>query len=67
MYISTDKTNWTALSVPNWPDGSSWDYVSSGAISLSAYNGKTIYVAFKYTSTSSAAATWEIKNFLIAK
>ena len=67
VYISTDKTNWTALSVPNWPDGSSWDYISSGAISLSAYNGKTIYVAFTYTSTPSAAATREIKNFLIAK
>ncbi len=63
LAVSTDKTNWTSLTVPTWPDGSSWTYVSSGDISLAAYQGQTIYLAFHYTSTASGAATWEIKNF----
>ena len=46
------------------PDGGSWTFVSS-TVSLSAYNGKTIKIGFKYTSTSSVAGTWEVKNFKV--
>lgn len=34
-------------------------------INLDEFNGKTIQVGFKYTSTSTAAGTWEIKTFKI--
>lgn len=37
-------------------------FVNSGAIDFTAYAGKNVNVAFKYTSTTSAAATWEIDN-----
>lgn len=56
---------WTKLSVANWPAGTDWNFVASGDISLDAYVGKKVQIAFVYTSTNSSAATWEIKNVLV--
>jgi hypothetical protein len=67
LHISTDKSNWTNMTIPNYPDGNSWTFISSGNIDLAKYKGKTVYFAFKYTSSESEAATWEIKNFVVAK
>ena len=50
------------LPIPNYSNGSSWTFVSSGDIDLSAYAGKTIQLWFRYTSDENFAATWEIKN-----
>ena len=55
---------WTELTIPTLPDGSSWTPVSSGNIDLSAANGANVHIAFKYVSTTSSAATWEITNIL---
>jgi len=41
------------------------DWVSSGNVDLSAFSGKNVRIAFKYTSTATAAATWEIDDFKI--
>lgn len=51
-----------ALTVGTWPSGNSWDFVTSGEIDLSAFAGKSIQICFQYTSTSSIASTWEIKD-----
>ena len=61
-----DASQWTKLEIPSsmWPDGSSWDFITAKA-SLKALAGKKIYIAFRYTSTDTAAATWEVKNFVI--
>ncbi len=58
---STSGT-WTELSGFNRPPGNSWTFFDSGDISLSNYEGETIFIAFKYLSTSAAAATWEISR-----
>jgi hypothetical protein len=55
--------SWTQLTTPAFKNASSWDLVSSGEISLTAYVGKKIKVAFKYVSTDAKAGTWEVKNF----
>ena len=63
--VSDEPTNgptWIPLEV-NWPAGTSFTFISSGDILLSQYAGKTIQVGFKYTSTSRAAATWELQKF----
>ncbi|MDE5787520.1 MAG: choice-of-anchor J domain-containing protein [Bacteroidaceae bacterium] len=69
--IATQLTLWvreanatekTQVTIPNYSDGTSWSYVSSGEIDLSAYAGKTIQLCFRYTSNEDYAATWEIKN-----
>jgi hypothetical protein len=67
--ISTDYTGdpttatWTDLQA-NISTGS-WNWTPSGDIDLSTYAGQTIVVGFKYTSTTSACATWEVDNVLI--
>lgn len=65
VHISTDKQNWTELTVPTWPAGTNWNFLFSGDIDLSEWLGQTVYIAFRYTSTTSKAATWEIQNFNI--
>ena len=48
-----------------WPKGTTWTFNNSGDISLNEFVGKKINIAFHYTSTTSVAATWEIKNVLV--
>ena len=66
VLVSIDYTgdaaaaNWDVLNLINVPTGTSWSPVLSEELNLSAYDGETINLAFKYTSTSSASATWEI-------
>lgn len=62
LYVSEDKSNWTEVDVPNWPAGTDWNFISSGEIDLSSYAGKTIYLGFKYSSTTSNAPSWEIQE-----
>jgi len=59
------STSWTELSA-NWDTNSGgFGFVNSGKIDLSSFLGKDVRIAFKYVSTTSAANTWEIDNFLI--
>lgn len=64
VQISTDGKTWTDLDVQGYPAGNSWDFVSSTA-DLTKYCGKTIYIGFLYSSTSTGAPTWEVKNFAV--
>jgi hypothetical protein len=59
------KASWVTLTVPSWPSGADWNYIDSGDISLAGYVGNKVYIAFRYTSSSSIAATWEIKSMSI--
>ena len=59
-------SQWTILTIPTWPEAGAWTWANSGAISLSAYSGKKVQVAFKYGSTSSGADTWEIRDLTFA-
>ena len=42
-----------------------WVWTESGDVDLSAIIGENIYLAYKYTSTTSESSTWEIDNILI--
>ncbi len=66
-YTGTPSTTtWTQLSpVLDTNTNAFGDWVSSGNVDLSAFLGKNVRIAFKYTSTTSAAATWEIDDFKI--
>jgi len=63
VWAREEGGSWTALEGVNYPASLSWTFVESGSIDLSAYKGKKIQIAFKYTSTETKAGTWEIKNF----
>lgn len=57
---TTDGT-WVALSPTLDTNTGSWSsWTDSGSLDLSAAAGGNVFIAFKYTSTSSAAATWDM-------
>lgn len=55
----------TVLQGIAWPAGNKWAFNESGDISLNDFAGKKIRIAFHYTSTASAAATWEINRMTV--
>jgi hypothetical protein len=59
-------TTWTLLPATLDTNTAAFgDWASSGNVNLSAFLGKNVRIAFKYTSTTSAAATWEVDDFKI--
>lgn len=60
-----NDADWNELTGFTRSPGNSWSFVNTGEIDLSAYEGQTIYVAFKYTSTTSVAGTWEISRMIL--
>lgn len=59
------KAAWTELSVEGWPATDSWTFGASTA-SMKAFAGKSnVYIAFKYTSNTSYAPIWEVKNVVV--
>ena len=75
LWISTDyvqNTNpqnatWSQLTGFSYPNGSSWKKVESGEINIpNKFLKENVVFAFKYTSTTSGSATWEVYNFRLA-
>ncbi|MBE0663063.1 MAG: choice-of-anchor J domain-containing protein [Bacteroidales bacterium] len=58
---STNGT-WTELTGFTRAAGNNWTFVNSGDVSLAAYEGQTVRIAFKYISSASASSTWEISR-----
>lgn len=56
-------TEWTQLTIPYW--AKKWEWLNSGDIDLSAFVGGKMQIAFRYTSTTAVAGTWEIKNVVV--
>ncbi len=69
VFISTDfagnvtTATWTPIQATLCPG--SWTWTESGAIDLANYIGQTAYVAWKFTSTDSESATWEVDGILV--
>ena len=69
--ISTDysgdatKATWDRVSVPEWPEGDSYDFMTIEGIDMSAYVGQKIHLAFHYLSDAETAITVEIQNLSI--
>lgn len=59
---------WEQLTIVTYPTGGNWDFVNSGNISIPAgYLGQAnVRIAYKYLSSDSESATWEIKNVVVA-
>ena len=70
VMISTDyngdvtTATWNVLNLDQWPAGNNWTFITSSA-DLTPYVGQNVTIAFKYTSTTSASATWEVKDFVV--
>lgn len=66
FWVSVDGgETWTQLLIPNYPTFKDWNYVGSGDISLKAFAGQIVNIAFQYVSTTSAYGTWELRNVKI--
>ncbi len=70
-YISgaPSTATWSQVTIPAYPTGADWTFVSSGDISLpaSVYGNSNVRFAFKYLSSTSESATWEIKELVVSK
>ena len=67
LWISEDKgENWAQLTIPAYTSNNDYTFVAN-TIDLTSYVGKNVKIAFKYVATSSAAGTWEVKNFKVAE
>ncbi len=70
--ISTDYDGLGDPSTATWNplqpmlSSGNFEWVSSGNLNISNFVGETIHVAFRYTSTNSACATWELDNIKIS-
>lgn len=67
-YSGTGNPNsatWTELTGFTRAAGNSWDFIESGEVSLATYEGQNIRIAFKYTCTNTASATWEIGKVVL--
>jgi hypothetical protein len=76
VWISKDYSSgapstasWEQLTVPGYPAGTDWNFVSSGDVVIpAAYLGQTnVKIAFKYLSSASQSATWEIKGVKVTE
>lgn len=67
LWISEDKgENWAQLTIPAYTSNNDYTFAAN-TIDLTSYVGKNVKIAFKYVATSSAAGTWEVKNFKVAE
>lgn len=68
-YNGTDNPNdatWTQLTGFTRSTGSAWTFVNTSQISLAAFEGSDIRIAFKYVSTTAKAGTWEISRVVVS-
>ncbi len=72
VLISADYTggdpataSWTEIEIPTKPAGNNWDFVVSGNVDISDFDGQQIHIAFKYVSSDSNAATWEVNRLTV--
>lgn len=56
-----DVSQWTEITPSQWPTGDDWTFIDCTA----TLPAGTKYVAFRYTSSTTNAATWEIKTVKI--
>ncbi len=65
---NVSSATWTQLTctLPAQPSSGYTNFTSSGNIDLSSYSGNNCYIGFKYTSTTSAAVTWELDDIVLA-
>jgi hypothetical protein len=66
LWVRTVGGTWAQVTIPEYSTNANWTFVSSGDISLSSYAGKTIQFGFKYTSSTTSAGSWEIKNVTVS-
>ena len=65
VVMQIDGGNREPVTISEWPEGDSWTFVKGVTASLDACAGKKSRIGFRYTSTTSEAGTWEIKDMKV--
>ena len=60
-----NASQWKEVALDVWPERADWNFISSKASLKEFVGNANVHVAFRYTSTDTYGATWEIKNFSI--
>lgn len=65
VWIRKQGGEWEQLPIayPQIEEGKAWSSFKHVCVDLAGYEGHTIQIGFRYTSTAQAAGTWEIRNF----
>ena len=64
-YDGEDPTTATWQEIECALSQGSWTWTESGEISLDGFSGSNCHIAFKYTSTETEAAGWEVDDILL--
>ena len=67
LMVKEEGGSWTNVVITYPTLSGNWSSFEQQVVDLSTYAGKNIQFAFKYTGTSSANGTWEIKNVSVKK
>ena len=60
-----NSASWTDITdMADWSAGT-WTWIQSGDVLIAETGGTTYYIAFKYTSTTEAAATWQVDDVMV--
>ena len=62
VWISKDGGEWINLPIEASAYPTSWEFKAAGVWDLAAYAGSKVKIAFKYSSTTTKAGTWELRN-----
>ncbi len=61
-----NTATWNEISGFTRAAGNSWTFFETNEVSLAAYEGQNIYIAFKYNCSSSASSTWEVGKVMLS-
>lgn len=67
LMVKEESGSWTNVAITYPTLSGNWSSFEAQIVDLSSYAGKNIQFAFKYTGTSSANGTWEIKDVSVKK
>lgn len=65
LWISEEGGDWEQLVIDKSDYPTSWTFIPAGNWDLAPYLGGKMKIAFRYSSTSDKAGTWEIRNVAV--
>ena len=61
IYVRPVGGEWKQFTIPTYPSGSDWTFVSSGTMDIKEFIGKKIQVGLCYKGSTTKAGTWEVR------
>lgn len=62
LWVAEKDGEWEHFTIDEENYPTNWSFIPAGNWDMTQYAGKKIKIAFKYSSTSTKAGTWEIRN-----